>query len=51
MHNSHAFLSALVERLKDQYLQSLYDELANLSKPFFLYIKAANYIMNMSRHI
>ena len=32
MYNSRAFLSALVQRLKDQYLQSWYAELADSSK-------------------
>ena len=32
VHNSRAFLSALVQRLKDQYLQSWYAELADSSK-------------------
>ena len=36
MHNSRAFLSALVQGLKDQYLQSWYAELADSSK-FCLY--------------
>ena len=31
-YNSRAFLSALVQRLKDQYLQSWYAELADSSK-------------------
>ena len=32
VHNSRAFLSALVQTLKDQYLQSWYAELADSSK-------------------
>ena len=32
VHNSRAFLSALVQKLKDQYLQSWYAELADSSK-------------------
>ena len=32
MHKSRAFLSALVQMLKDQYLQSCYAELADSSK-------------------
>ena len=32
MLTSHAFLSALVQRLKDQYLQSWHAELADSSK-------------------
>ena len=32
VHNFHAFLSALVQRVKDQYLQSWYAELADSSK-------------------
>ena len=49
MHNSHAFLSALMQRLKDQYLQSWYNELSDSSK-LYLYIKTTNYIMKL-RHI
>ena len=37
VHNSRAFLSALVQRLKDQYLQSWYAELADSSK-LYMYI-------------
>ena len=48
VHNSRAFLIALVQRLIDQYLQSWYAELADSSKLCF--IKTTNYIMNM-RHI
>ena len=33
VHDSHAFLSALVQRLKNQYRQSRYAELADSSKP------------------